>query len=101
MVHARLKVTLLVLTKAIKNPDLKGFFRKHCLPCKQVDPTAFYRVLEWLYTGQVKLNVSQCDDVIRLCKQCKLPDLEEEIENALIKADSFGELGFMVPRKKA
>jgi hypothetical protein len=56
----------------------------------QVDPTAFYRILEWLYTGQVKLNVSQCDDVLRLCKQCKLQELEDEIQDALIKADSFG-----------
>jgi hypothetical protein len=56
----------------------------------QVDPTAFCRILEWLYTGQVKLNVSQCDDVIRLCKQCKLQELEEEVHNALIKADLFG-----------
>jgi hypothetical protein len=38
----------------------------------------------------VKLNIPQCDDVIRLCKQCKLQELEEEIENALVKADSFG-----------
>lgn len=54
-----------------------------------VDSSVFYRILEWLYTGQVKLAVSQCEDALRLCKQCKLVDLEEEIHNAFVKADSF------------
>ena len=56
----------------------------------QVDSAAFYRIMEWLYTGQVKLSIQQCDDVLRLCKQCKLSDLEEETQNALTKANSFG-----------
>merc|ERR1719195_134313 len=54
-----------------------------------VDSSVFYRVIEWLYTGQVKFAVSQYEDALRLCKQCRLEDLEEEIQSAFIKADSF------------
>ena len=55
-----------------------------------VDSSVFYRMIEWLYTGQVKFAVSQYEDALRLCKQCRLEDLEEEIQSAFIKADSFG-----------
>ena len=55
-----------------------------------VDSSVFYRIMEWLYTGQVKFAVSQYEDALRLCKQCRLDDLEEEIQSAFIKADSFG-----------
>ena len=47
--------------------------------------------MEWLYSGQVKLAVPQCDDAIRLSRQCKLEQLEEEIQHAFSKALSFGE----------
>jgi hypothetical protein len=55
-----------------------------------VDSSVFYRIIEWLYTGQVKFAVSQYEDALRLCKQCRLDDLEKEIQSAFIKADSFG-----------
>jgi ankyrin repeat/BTB/POZ domain-containing protein 1 len=45
--------------------------------------------VEWLYSGQVKLTVPQCDDAIRLCRQCKLKQLEEEIQYAFTKANSY------------
>lgn len=54
-----------------------------------VDTNVFYRMLEWLYTGQVKLAVSEYEDALRLCKQCRLEDFEEEINEAFAKADSF------------
>ena len=47
-------------------------------------------MIEWLYTGQVKLAISQLDDALRLCKQCRLDEFEEEIQTAFTKADSFG-----------
>ena len=49
-------------------------------------------MIEWLYTGQVKLAISQLDDALRLCKQCRLDEFEEEIQTAFTKADSFGKL---------
>ena len=58
----------------------------------QVDSTAFKKVIEWLYSGQVKLTIPQCDDVIRLCKHCKLDQLKDEIQYAMAKANSFGKL---------
>ena len=51
-------------------------------------------MIEWLYTGQVKLAISQLDDALRLCKQCRLDEFEEEIQTAFTKADSFGKLLF-------
>ena len=57
-----------------------------------MDSTAFKKVIEWLYSGQVKLTIPQCDDVIRLCKHCKLDQLKDEIQYAMAKANSFGKL---------
>merc|ERR1712226_1458027 len=54
-----------------------------------VDGTVFHRMIEWLYTGQVKLMIGQIDDALRLCKQCRLLEFEEEIHAAFTKADSF------------
>lgn len=54
-----------------------------------VDSSVFYRMIEWLYTGQVKMEVSQFEDALRLCKQCRLGEFEEEIQAAFTKADSF------------
>ena len=47
-------------------------------------------MIEWLYTGQVKLGIDQLEDALKLCKQCRLDDFAEEISAAFIKADSFG-----------
>ena len=58
---------------------------------KMVDPDVFVKIIEYLYTGKMKILVSQCEDAIRLCKQCKLFDLREEIADSFIKADSFVE----------
>lgn len=46
-------------------------------------------MIEWLYTGQVKLDVAQLEDALKLCKQCKLTEFGEEIQAAFTKADSF------------
>ena len=56
----------------------------------QVDSVAFRKVIEWLYSGQVKLTIPECDDALRLSKHCKLDNLTEEIELAINKANSFG-----------
>ena len=34
--------------------------------------------------------IGQIDDALRLCKQCRLLEFEEEIHAAFTKADSFG-----------
>ena len=47
-------------------------------------------MIEWLYSGQVKLTIPQCDDALLLAKQCKLEQLKEEIQQAVTKANSFG-----------
>ena len=73
-----------ILTGRWKNRDI--VFINNSL----VDSSVFYRMIEWLYTGQVKFAVSQYEDALRLCKQCRLEELEEEIQSAFIKADSFG-----------
>ena len=64
-----------------------------------VDGTVFHRMIEWLYTGQVKLMIGQIDDALRLCKQCRLLEFEEEIHAAFTKADSFGIIHFRFRRK--
>jgi len=56
---------------------------------KLVDCVAFRKIIEWLYIGQAKLTIPQSDDVLRLCKQCKLAQLKEEVECAITKANSF------------
>ena len=60
----------------------------------QVDCVAFRKIIEWLYIGQAKLTIPQSDDVLRLCKQCKLEQLKEEVECAITKANSFGKIIF-------
>ena len=35
-------------------------------------------MIEWLYSGQAKLTIPQCDDAMLLAKQCKLEQLKEE-----------------------
>lgn len=63
----------------------------HVKQCKfQVDSIAFQKVIEWLYSGQAKLTIPQCDDAMLLAKQCKLEQLKEEIQQAVNKANSFG-----------
>ena len=47
-------------------------------------------MIEWLYSGQVKLTIPQCDDAMLLAKQCKLEQLKDEIQHAVTKANSFG-----------
>ena len=56
----------------------------------QVDSIAFQKVIEWLYSGQAKLTIPQCEDAMLLAKQCKLEQLKEEIQQAVNKANSFG-----------
>ena len=54
-----------------------------------VDSSVFYHMIEWLYTGQVKLGIDQLEDALKLCKQCHLDDFGEEIVSAFSKADEF------------
>ncbi len=56
-----------------------------------VDSAAFLLLLEWIYTGQAKVEVALIDDLHRLCKQCRLSSLQHQLEEAIKKADSFGE----------
>lgn len=56
----------------------------------QVDGEAFRLIVEWLYTAQVKIEAKLLEDVRRLCKQCKLHRLENDLEAAVLKAENFG-----------
>ena len=46
-------------------------------------------MIEWIYTGQVKLGIDQLEDALKLCKQCHLDDFAGEILTAFAKADEF------------
>jgi len=50
---------------------------------------AFTNLLEWLYTGQVKLEVKNLAEFSKLAKYCKLTLLQEELEKAFNKANEF------------
>ncbi|XP_059091726.1 ankyrin repeat and BTB/POZ domain-containing protein 1-like isoform X2 [Tigriopus californicus] len=54
-----------------------------------VDGEAFRLIVEWLYTAQVKIEAKLVEDVKRLCKQCKLDRLENDLEAAVLKAENF------------
>ena len=54
-----------------------------------VDSSVFYHMIEWIYTGQVKLGIDQLEDALKLCKQCHLDDFAGEILTAFAKADEF------------
>jgi len=50
---------------------------------------AFKNLMEWLYTGQVKVEVRDLVELSKLAKYCKLNLLGEELEKAFNKADEF------------
>eukprot|EP00092_Neocalanus_flemingeri_P056552 GFUD01067064.1.p1 GENE.GFUD01067064.1~~GFUD01067064.1.p1 ORF type:complete len:501 (+),score=170.32 GFUD01067064.1:80-1504(+) len=54
-----------------------------------VSAQAFKQMLEWLYTGQVKVDVKDVSDFAKLIKHCKLTQLQTELDQAFKKADSF------------
>ena len=56
----------------------------------QVESSAFYLVLEWIYTGQMKIPKDQIDEVQRICKQCKLSQLHSDIAEAWDRTKKFG-----------
>ena len=56
-----------------------------------VTAQAFRLLLEYLYTGQCKVEVKQVQDLTQLVKYCKLRVMEQDLEEAYRKADSFGE----------
>ena len=53
-------------------------------------------MIEWLYSGQAKLTIPQCEDAMLLAKQCKLEQLKEEIQQAVNKANSFGNHCYLI-----
>ncbi len=55
-----------------------------------VDGRALELLVEWLYTGRAKVEVSLEEDLRRLCRQCRLAELSQQIEDAVLKAHSFG-----------
>ena len=58
-----------------------------------MESSAFYLVLEWLYTGQMKIPKDQLEEVKRISKQCKLSQLYCDIDEAWDRTKKFGELG--------
>jgi len=54
-----------------------------------VSGKTFRLMLEWLYTGQVKVDVKEVPDFSKLIKHCKLELLQAELDQAFKKADSF------------
>ena len=57
-------------------------------------------MIEWLYSGQAKLTIPQCEDAMLLAKQCKLEQLKEEIQQAVNKANSFGNDFYLIFRQQ-
>ncbi|XP_070557887.1 ankyrin repeat and BTB/POZ domain-containing protein 1-like isoform X2 [Ptychodera flava] len=54
-----------------------------------VQPTAFQGILRFLYTDCVQIHIDDVNDVMRLAKQCQLPQLIEGIEDTLKKMEPF------------
>ncbi|CAG11294.1 unnamed protein product, partial [Tetraodon nigroviridis] len=46
-----------------------------------VNPAAFRALLQYIYTGQMEIDVNLVEDSRRLAKQCKMKDLIEELDN--------------------
>jgi len=56
---------------------------------KEISAAAFRAVIQWLYTGQCKVDVRDMEDFSRLVRFCNLQLLDEELQQAFKKADSF------------
>jgi len=56
---------------------------------RQVTCRAFRLLLEYLYTGQVKVDIKDVPDLNKLAKHCKMSILQAELDDAYKKADSF------------
>lgn len=80
---------------AINNPLVSFILEQHLFRSliffSQVDPDCFRLVLEWLYTGQAKVEVSSADDFGRLCRNCRLDRPERDLEDAVKRAKAFGD----------
>ena len=48
-------------------------------------------VLNYIYTGQMDVNIDQVEEIIMLAKQCRLDALIEKLEDRMHKTISFGE----------
>ena len=57
---------------------------------REVTSRAFRLLLEYLYTGQCKVEMKDLPDLTKLVKYCKLQVLQQDLEEAFKKADSFG-----------
>ena len=57
---------------------------------REVSSRAFRLLLEYLYTGQCKVEMKDLADLTKLAKYCKLQVLQQDLEEAFKKADSFG-----------
>ncbi|XP_062595032.1 ankyrin repeat and BTB/POZ domain-containing protein 1-like [Saccostrea cucullata] len=56
---------------------------------KLVVPWAFRSLLQYIYTGRLETHVDSVEDCKRLARQCQLPDLIKEIEEAYKKQSSY------------
>ncbi|TNM86950.1 ankyrin repeat and BTB/POZ domain-containing protein 1 isoform X1 [Takifugu rubripes] len=54
-----------------------------------VNPAAFRALLQYIYTGQMDIDVTLVEDSRRLAKQCKMKDLIEELDNKCKKVYQF------------
>jgi len=59
------------------------------LSSRLVSLPAFRNLLEWLYTGQVKVEVKDLTEFSKLVKYCQLSLLQEELDKAFTKADQY------------
>ena len=64
---------------------------KVSLSHRLVTGPAFRLLLEYLYTGQCKVELRHLQDLNQLVKYCKLRLLQQELEEAYRKAENFGE----------
>lgn len=56
---------------------------------KEISIAAFRSVLEWLYTSQTKVDVSDMDEFGLLVRYCRLQQLSEDLDKAFKKADAY------------
>lgn len=54
-----------------------------------VFPWAFRSLLQYIYTGRLETHIDNIEDCKRLARQCQLPELIKEIEDAYKKQSSF------------
>jgi len=56
---------------------------------RHITAHAFKLLLEYIYTGQVKVDIKDLSDLNKLAKHCKMSVLQNELDDAYKKAENF------------